>query len=67
MLFWLSEHPNDLSEFRLDYEIGVTYFAAYSDYIVINVSSPNTPGLRAIQKKSDLQKVSSLCCFLNAL
>ncbi|VDO83144.1 unnamed protein product [Heligmosomoides polygyrus] len=44
-------------EARLDYEIGVTYFAAYSDYIVINVSSPNTPGLRAIQKKSDLQKL----------
>ncbi|VDO48386.1 unnamed protein product [Haemonchus placei] len=44
-------------EARLDYEIGVNYFAAYSDYVVINVSSPNTPGLRSIQKKSDLQNL----------
>ncbi|PIO62611.1 dihydroorotate oxidase, partial [Teladorsagia circumcincta] len=44
-------------EAKLDYEIGVNYFAAYSDYVVINVSSPNTPGLRALQKKSDLQNL----------
>ncbi|WKX90703.1 hypothetical protein Q1695_009504 [Nippostrongylus brasiliensis] len=44
-------------EAKLDYEIGVTYFAAYSDYIVINVSSPNTSGLRALQKQSELKKL----------
>lgn len=27
-----------------DYAIGVTKLAQYADYLVINVSSPNTPG-----------------------
>lgn len=45
---------------NLDYEIGVNYFGAYSDYLVINVSSPNTPGLRTLQKKSDLQNLLSV-------
>ncbi len=32
-----------------DYEICVEAVAAYADYIVINISSPNTPGLRGMQ------------------
>lgn len=32
-----------------DYVIGVKAFAKLVDFIVINVSSPNTPGLRALQ------------------
>ncbi|KAI6202278.1 Dihydroorotate dehydrogenase [Aphelenchoides besseyi] len=40
-----------------DYEIGVNYFANHCDYLVINVSSPNTPGLRALQSKSELEKI----------
>ncbi|KAI6189122.1 Dihydroorotate dehydrogenase [Aphelenchoides besseyi] len=39
------------------YEIGVNYFANHCDYLVINVSSPNTPGLRALQSKSELEKI----------
>lgn len=31
----------------------------YVDYFVINVSSPNTPGLRALQEKEPLQKLLS--------
>uniref|UniRef100_A0A914ZV76 Dihydroorotate dehydrogenase (quinone), mitochondrial n=1 Tax=Parascaris univalens TaxID=6257 RepID=A0A914ZV76_PARUN len=42
---------------RLDYEIGVNYFGAYSDYLVVNVSSPNTPGLRGLQNKAELQSL----------
>ncbi len=30
-----------------DYEVGITAVCKLADYIVINVSSPNTPGLRA--------------------
>lgn len=45
---------------NLDYEIGVNYFGAYSDYLVVNVSSPNTPGLRTLQRKSDLQNLLSI-------
>ncbi|ETN78829.1 dihydroorotate oxidase, partial [Necator americanus] len=42
---------------KVDYEIGINYFAPYCDYLVINVSSPNTPGLRSMQKKSDLENL----------
>ncbi|EPB78871.1 dihydroorotate oxidase [Ancylostoma ceylanicum] len=42
---------------KLDYEIGVNYFAAYSDYIVINVSSPESLNLLSAQKKCELQKL----------
>lgn len=37
-----------------DYLIGVEKLAQYADYLVINVSSPNTPGLRALQDKAEL-------------
>lgn len=50
---------NKGSEFAaLDYEIGVNYFANHCDYLVLNVSSPNTPGLRALQNKAELENVS---------
>jgi dihydroorotate dehydrogenase len=35
-----------------DYVQGVTALAPLVDYLVVNVSSPNTPGLRALQRKS---------------
>ncbi len=35
-----------------DYVLGVTALAPLADYLVVNVSSPNTPGLRALQRKS---------------
>ena len=34
-----------------DYVAGVTRFAPLSDYIAINISSPNTPGLRDLQER----------------
>ncbi len=37
-----------------DYLIGVEKLSRFADYLVINVSSPNTPGLRALQDKSEL-------------
>ncbi|KIH44579.1 dihydroorotate oxidase [Ancylostoma duodenale] len=42
---------------KVDYEIGINSFAPYCDYLVINVSSPNTPGLRSLQNKTDLENV----------
>lgn len=38
-----------------DYRLGVSELGPYSDYMVINVSSPNTPGLRALQNPEHLQ------------
>ena len=40
-----------------DYEICFTALFDYVDYFVVNVSSPNTPGLRALQEKDALMKI----------
>jgi dihydroorotate dehydrogenase len=37
-----------------DYVDGVKLLGPYADYIVINISSPNTPGLRALQGRKQL-------------
>jgi dihydroorotate dehydrogenase len=37
-----------------DYATGVVRFADVADYLVINVSSPNTPGLRDLQDRAAL-------------
>ena len=42
-----------------DYEICLNELFDCVDYFVINVSSPNTPGLRELQEKSFLQKILS--------
>ncbi|KIL69459.1 hypothetical protein M378DRAFT_69747 [Amanita muscaria Koide BX008] len=40
-----------------DYIKGVRAFGPYSDVLVVNVSSPNTPGLRGLQNKELLEKL----------
>jgi len=40
-----------------DYVAGVERFAGLADYLTINVSSPNTPGLRKLQEKSALSEL----------
>ncbi|KAF0298026.1 Dihydroorotate dehydrogenase (quinone), mitochondrial [Amphibalanus amphitrite] len=40
-----------------DYVAGVNAFAGLASYFVINVSSPNTPGLRELQKGDDLERL----------
>ncbi|HLP33356.1 MAG TPA: quinone-dependent dihydroorotate dehydrogenase, partial [Bacteroidia bacterium] len=40
-----------------DYEICFTKLYDHVDYFVVNVSSPNTPGLRELQEKEPLQKL----------
>ena len=40
-----------------DYVKGVQCFSDLGDYLVINVSSPNTPGLRSLQGRQELQKL----------
>ena len=37
-----------------DYAIGVRRFADLADYLTINISSPNTPGLRDLQEREAL-------------
>eukprot|EP01025_Chloroclados_australasicus_P050417 TRINITY_DN5790_c0_g1_i1.p1 TRINITY_DN5790_c0_g1~~TRINITY_DN5790_c0_g1_i1.p1 ORF type:complete len:425 (-),score=54.77 TRINITY_DN5790_c0_g1_i1:309-1547(-) len=40
-----------------DYQICSEHLVEFADYMVINVSSPNTPGLRALQSKNELVKL----------
>jgi len=47
--------PND--EAWKDYSICFNELHPYVDYFVVNVSSPNTPGLRELQDKESLRKI----------
>ncbi|KAK6982015.1 dihydroorotate dehydrogenase (quinone) mitochondrial-like isoform X3 [Biomphalaria glabrata] len=40
-----------------DYVKGVKKFGPIADYLVINVSSPNTPGLRDMQRQEELSRL----------
>lgn len=40
-----------------DYADGVQTFAPVADYITVNISSPNTPGLRDLQDGDDLDRL----------
>lgn len=42
-----------------DYSAGIRNLAQYADYMVINISSPNTPGLRNLQEKGKLYALIS--------
>lgn len=49
-----------------DYEICFSALHPYVDYFVVNVSSPNTPGLRELQEKDSLRKLLTNLQGLNA-
>ena len=40
-----------------DYAEGARRLGPYADYLVVNVSSPNTPGLRALQQREELEAI----------
>ena len=40
-----------------DYKFLYNLVQPYADYVTINISSPNTPGLRDLQKKDKLEKI----------
>jgi len=49
---------NKDSEDRVaDYVAGYHCFAALADYVTVNISSPNTPGLRNLQGKGELESL----------
>lgn len=50
--------PNKDSEDRIaDYAAGVETFSPYASYLTINISSPNTPGLRELQSADALNEL----------
>lgn len=48
-------------DFIADYETGIAAVYPVADYITINISSPNTPGLRGLQGKSALEDLLARC------
>ncbi|HEY6633594.1 MAG TPA: quinone-dependent dihydroorotate dehydrogenase [Rhizobiaceae bacterium] len=42
-----------------DYELGVERFAPLASYLTVNISSPNTPGLRDMQARESLAELLS--------
>lgn len=50
---------NDIEAVSNDYVYCVQRLAPYADIIVVNVSSPNTPGLRSLQQGESLKKLLS--------
>jgi len=51
--------PNDQAE--ADYLACIDRLHRYADYLVVNVSSPNTPGLRQLQERAFLERLLSAC------
>ncbi|KAF2200221.1 FMN-linked oxidoreductase [Delitschia confertaspora ATCC 74209] len=45
---------NNIEAVKRDYTFGVHHLGKYADIIVVNVSSPNTPGLRTLQNVGPL-------------
>ncbi|MDR6788187.1 dihydroorotate dehydrogenase [Sphingomonas sp. BE138] len=51
----------DAADRVADYVAGVTRAAPVADYVTINVSSPNTPGLRDLQAGAALDELLAAC------
>ena len=47
----------DSSDRIADYVAGIETFASIADYFTVNISSPNTPGLRSLQSRAELQSL----------
>lgn len=47
----------DSEDAAADYSAGAEALASYADYLVVNVSSPNTPGLRTLQRIQELDSL----------
>ncbi|MDQ6843599.1 MAG: quinone-dependent dihydroorotate dehydrogenase [Bacteroidota bacterium] len=64
----IGKNKNTLNEEAWkDYELSFKALHPYVDYFVVNVSSPNTPGLRDLQQKEALKKILTYLQQLNNL
>ena len=45
----------DATDAAADYATGITRLCGLADYLVCNVSSPNTPGLRSLQARREIE------------
>jgi dihydroorotate dehydrogenase len=47
----------DTTDAAADYVAGIEAVGALADYVVVNISSPNTPGLRALQARAQIEEL----------
>ncbi|MEX0752953.1 MAG: quinone-dependent dihydroorotate dehydrogenase [Xanthobacteraceae bacterium] len=47
----------DTADAAADYVAGIEALCGLADYLVVNLSSPNTPGLRALQARDEMDKL----------
>jgi dihydroorotate dehydrogenase len=47
----------DTADSAADYIAGIEAVGALADYLVVNISSPNTPGLRALQARAQIEEL----------
>jgi dihydroorotate dehydrogenase len=60
-IFGINIGKNKEGDAMKDYKTGITKLGPFSDYVVINVSSPNTPGLRNLQGKKEMKDLILVC------
>ncbi|KAI8851444.1 Dihydroorotate dehydrogenase-domain-containing protein [Chytridium lagenaria] len=53
----LGKNKVSAAESNEDYVKGVENLGPFADYVVVNISSPNTPGLRALQRREPMLKL----------
>ncbi|CAF1576385.1 unnamed protein product [Rotaria magnacalcarata] len=53
----IGRNKNTKTDVEQDYTLGIEQFGCLADYLVINISSPNTPGLRDLQNENELKKL----------
>lgn len=64
----IGKNKTTLNENALaDYEYCFEKLFNYADYFVVNVSSPNTPGLRDLQDKEPLKKILFRLMYINEM
>ena len=49
----------DAADRMADYALGLERFNDVADYLTVNISSPNTPGLRTLQSRAELETLLS--------
>ncbi|KAJ3060533.1 Dihydroorotate dehydrogenase (quinone), mitochondrial, partial [Quaeritorhiza haematococci] len=53
----LGKNKVSAAESNEDYVRGVETLGPFADYVVVNISSPNTPGLRSLQRREPMEKL----------
>lgn len=53
----LGKNKASPAESNEDYVVGIKELGPFADYLVVNISSPNTPGLRALQRREPIERL----------